>query len=197
MFKLRDKTLVVFEGPDNSGKTSLMKELIKLFPTDFFTHQPSGDLQFTQDIYKLTEENDDISNLSRQLLHLAAHVEHYDRVVRKVMNKGNGVFMDRCYVSTMVYGWYNGDTIKKRIPEGDFWKLVQMPAGKIKPEIIYFCEHVYEPDKHNTPGVIGGYSKMARALAMPKVPPNLSPPDRAMWVAQDLKRLALATGKAD
>src|ERR1700760_2821735 len=145
--------LVVFEGMDNTGKSTQLEmfEAACYRPTDkalyeplpIFTHQPSGtSSKLGLEIYELTEATDWRVNspLSRQLLHLAAHAEHYATDILPAL-KERAVMMDRCWWSTVAYG-YRG-VVAGQFRFDDFIKLAQAPAqGKI-PDLVFYFEHQY------------------------------------------------------
>lgn len=183
--KLKPNTLVVVEGPDGTGKTSLLKALQPWFPQDLFTHQPSGESPLSKAIYKLTESEAKLDPLARQFLHLASHAQHYPEVIAKKL-KTRGVFMDRCWISTIVYGYYGSTENQRHFKLEDFWRVAQMPARGIRPTVVVYCSAPYKRDARNLGGVITGYEKIMRNLHPLRVPSRRSPEELAEWLIGEL-----------
>lgn len=106
--------LFVFEGPDNAGKTTIIKEVEKrLHIADLKCASLSfpGKAQGTigAHIYKLHHDLAhydvmQLSPLSLQLLHIAAHVDSIEQRILPMINEGTTVLLDRYWWSTWAYG---------------------------------------------------------------------------------------------
>lgn len=186
-FEVQPSSLVVFEGLDNTGKTTLHQKLKKaahppadeeaLFaePAPYFTHQPSGGSSVIgKAIYKLTEQarDHDLSPKSRQMLHLASHFQHYDHDIIPRLESGRSVFMDRNYWSTFAYGYFG--CFDELFSPDEFYQLVRMPLRDYEPDLVFFFQHVWDSDHHNTPEVVKGYQYLAEMerLRTVVVPPG-------------------------
>jgi thymidylate kinase len=146
--------LIVFEGLDDTGKSTQIErfeaacyrpteaEYPLYDPIPMFTHQPSGATGVGPDIYSLTEGIDwsKGSPLTRQLLHLSAHSEHYHHDIIPAL-KTRSVIMDRCWWSTFAYG-YRGEIAEAMSP-GEWLKIIQLPARGIKPDLVFLFTHRY------------------------------------------------------
>jgi dTMP kinase len=151
--KFTKPSLIVLEGPDATGKSTQLRRLAEFFPDALTTHQPSGGSAIGEDIYHLTEHHE-MEPLTRQLLHLAAHTEHYASQIIPALQEGQSVIMDRCWLSTFVYGhevWEREDP--------DFvLGLVTLPTRGLMPDHVFLFSHTYKEDRHNTVEVLRGYS---------------------------------------
>ncbi|MEX0661471.1 MAG: hypothetical protein WEA58_08585 [Balneolaceae bacterium] len=120
--------LIVFEGPDNIGKTTLCNELGKNLSSIghrieviSFPGNRSGTLgkfihEFHHRYNKYGIEN--LSNTSLQLLHVAAHFDTITEDILPALGKGKIVILDRFWWSTYVYGKVSGinnDVLEKII----------------------------------------------------------------------------------
>ncbi|SIO93961.1 deoxynucleoside kinase [Vibrio spartinae] len=100
--------LVILEGVDGSGKTTIGKLLKDSLNCDFLI-QPNGSnkLGFLRDILKSNDKEFD--KLARQLLHTCSHiVDYYDLITS--INKT--IIMDRSYISALVYSSAQGENNK-------------------------------------------------------------------------------------
>ncbi|EKU98292.1 thymidylate kinase [Leptolyngbya sp. PCC 7375] len=134
--------LIVFEGPDGVGKTTIAQKIAQcLNDSDekcklmaFPGKEPGtlGDL-----VYKLHHDPskynvEDFTSASKQVLHIAAHLDAIERVILPTLSSGCHVILDRFWWSTWVYGVVsniNRNVLEKIIDiEREFW-------GDLKPTI--------------------------------------------------------------
>lgn len=100
--------LIIFEGPDGVGKTTLAKMLAERIGATYyaFPGQEAGSLG--QLVYELHHRTlfpaMDISDDSLQLLHIAAHINALHTRLIPWLQEGRTVVLDRFYWSTLVYG---------------------------------------------------------------------------------------------
>src|SRR5579863_3166654 len=106
--------LIVLEGPDGVGKTTLAAELGKRLeqrgePTKVlsFPGRESGTLG--GHVYALHHEPqrfkiDSLTAASKQLLHVAAHLDVIESKIRPWIKDSINVVLDRYWWSTWVYG---------------------------------------------------------------------------------------------
>src|ERR1035437_6266990 len=105
--------LIVFEGPDEVGKTTLAEAAIaalreqgeKVLSAAFPGNIPGTLGEF---IYRLHHAPRDfgvqqIGPESLQMLHIAAHLDAIDRIIMPALNAGTSVILDRFWWSTLIY----------------------------------------------------------------------------------------------
>lgn len=106
--------LIVLEGPDGVGKSTLAKALADERSSALlsFPGRDSGTLGGL--VYQLHHEAQSVFNIpliaetSLQLLHIAAHVDAIERDILPLIAKGTSVVLDRYWWSTLIYGRLRG-----------------------------------------------------------------------------------------
>lgn len=106
--------LIVFEGPDGVGKTTLSKRAADWLTSQgvtsryiSFPGQEQGSLgKLVYDVHHAPERFGvaDLEPTARQLLHVAAHIDALHRAIGPALAAGEYVVMDRYWWSTVVYG---------------------------------------------------------------------------------------------
>lgn len=105
--------LIVFEGNDGVGKTTIANELSKrlsLYGAKVFSSpgkERDGSLgQFVYQYHdgQKTVITETIPPLSLQMLHVAAHISNYTNVIIPWIKRGNVAILDRWWWSTVAYG---------------------------------------------------------------------------------------------
>jgi thymidylate kinase len=122
-------TLLVFEGPDGVGKSTLVKEaesILKLRGTRSdtlsFPGKDPGTLGWVVDQIHHNPKTFEITRLtplSLQALHIAAHLDHIESRILPVLDQGGWFILDRFWWSTWVYGTAD------RVSAGVLDKLVE------------------------------------------------------------------------
>ena len=127
--------LIVFEGPDGVGKSTLAKAVTQILREHgqrcrlmSFPGRDEGTLG--QLIYRLHHDPASVgvnvvSETARQALHVAAHIDALERTILPTLASGEHVLLDRFWWSTLVYGKVGGiseSTLKALIaPELRLW----------------------------------------------------------------------------
>jgi dTMP kinase len=118
MSTLGSGKLIVFEGPDGVGKSTLVKAFTEKCNASSipavsmsFPGKDTGTLG--RAVYELhhdlkTHGLESIDPLSLQLLHVAAHIDSMERRIKPLLMSGQSVVLDRFWWSTWVYGLTNG-----------------------------------------------------------------------------------------
>ncbi|MBU1315996.1 MAG: thymidylate kinase [Alphaproteobacteria bacterium] len=111
--------LFIFEGPDGVGKSTIVQGLREKLPSDAFTFlsfpgKEEGTLG--QAIYRIHHEPKNfgiagMSELARQALHIAAHIDVIETRIRPWIAEGKYVVLDRFWWSTIVYGLVGGGNV--------------------------------------------------------------------------------------
>lgn len=104
--------LIVFEGPDTSGKTTLIKNLKLILPTIYnnevflFTREPGnlldGDINESERIRKNILRDSSLSSDEQAILFAESRYYHTVDIVNK-LNEGNNVISDRYLFSSIIY----------------------------------------------------------------------------------------------
>jgi thymidylate kinase len=107
--------LIVLEGVDGSGKTTLAEKLVAYLiskgESALYMSFPGRDPNsFGEQIYNIHHSSaiNQIPATSLQLLHIAAHVATIENQILPALSKGIHVILDRFWWSTWVYGLVDG-----------------------------------------------------------------------------------------
>jgi thymidylate kinase len=131
----RKGAVFAFEGPDGVGKTTLISAVEGMLSglaqpvlTVSFPGRTPGTLgAHVYDLHHRSLEHNvhTLTPDGLQILHLAAHVDAIQSVVRPHVEKGGIVLLDRYWWSTWVYGLLSGiqfDSLKKMVElERSYW----------------------------------------------------------------------------
>lgn len=134
--------LIVFEGADGVGKTTLMKivwEELSVSGVESVCLSFPGkeDNSLGKLIYNIHHEKkkygiDDINRLAMQTLHVAAHIDCIEGMILPTLAGGKNILLDRYWWSTLVYGLADGierSHLEKLIGfEQDVWSGVKPAA---------------------------------------------------------------------
>ncbi|MBZ9790500.1 hypothetical protein K9B32_10245 [Rhizobium sp. 3T7] len=137
--------LLIFEGPDGVGKTTIVQELkAKLSSETFkflsFPGRDEGTLG--KAIYRIHHSPQEfgikvMSELARQTLHIAAHIDVIETRIKPWIAEGRNVVLDRFWWSTLVYGSVGGGeqkALKELVAaEVTVW-------GEIKPAVAFLID---------------------------------------------------------
>lgn len=132
---------IVFEGPDGSGKTSVMQEVIKRLssPNIIATREPGGteNSELIRNI--LLGSAEPVSKRTEALLMAASRAELVDKLILPSLNEGKHVFCDRYIISSLVYqGCARGLGVE--IVE----KINDFASSKLIPDLCIFFDIDYE-----------------------------------------------------
>ena len=106
--------LIILEGPDGVGKTSLSQAIEDHFQngTDTFLRlsfpgrEPDTLGKLVYEIHHDSSHHgvETISEFSKQVLHIAAHIDSIEKTIGPALNAGKNVLLDRYWWSAWVYG---------------------------------------------------------------------------------------------
>src|SRR5437016_10326008 len=110
--------LFVFEGCDESGKTTLTKALCEVLTrqnhaTRCFAFPGRVDGTLERDVHRLHHDPksaniEQIHPASLQILHIAAHIDSITAAILPALKRGEWVVLDRYWWSTWAYGIATG-----------------------------------------------------------------------------------------
>jgi len=113
--------LILFEGSNGVGKTTLAEELTALIQTheiacEYLSSPGKVPGTLGQHVYDLHRNKDkfvskSINPTSLQTLHIAAHIDYIENLIKPKMNEGTSIILDRNWWSTLVYGQVYGANI--------------------------------------------------------------------------------------
>jgi Thymidylate kinase len=147
--------IIVFEGPDGVGKTSLSNMLhsyltnrgiaTRLFSFPGKECSYLGSLVY--DLHHLvTSGAANVDSCSLQLLHVAAHIDLLNNHILPAINDGYCVILDRYWWSVLVYGLQDkvqASLLRRIISfENIFW-------NDLRPDVIFLIERELKDENYN------------------------------------------------
>jgi len=110
--------LIVFEGPDGVGKTTLANALAEALRAHggnsmYYSFPGRAEGTLGHLVYRVHHRPAEfgiaeLSPASLQILHVAAHADAIDRIILPALASGTDVVLDRFWWSTWVYGMADG-----------------------------------------------------------------------------------------
>lgn len=140
--------LIVFEGVDAAGKTTLCNELYETLRREqkpirqcHFPGKKQGTLgELVYRIHHTHSSEFGVSSIdpcSLQLLHIAAHVDAIESEIKPALYDGEWVILDRFWWSTYVYGLDNG--VQDSQLE-DMINVERCAWGSTLPDIVFLVD---------------------------------------------------------
>lgn len=110
---------IVFEGPDGSGKTSIINEISKFFCEKNIEHivtrEPGGSPLSEKLRDLILDKNSEMEYRTEALLYAAARAEHLEKTVKPALLEGKIVLCDRFVISSIAYQGYGRKLGEKEI----------------------------------------------------------------------------------
>lgn len=137
--------LFIFEGPDGVGKTTIVQGLKRKLSNntfEFLSFPGRDEGTLGRAIYRIHHGPEEfgikvMSELARQALHVAAHIDVIETRIRPWIAEGKNVVVDRFWWSTLVYGSVGGSeqkALKELVAaEETVW-------GEIKPAAAFLID---------------------------------------------------------
>jgi thymidylate kinase len=154
----RKGKLIVLEGPDGVGKSTLSQALAKKL-TDFnipcelqaFPGKEEGTLGRL--VYDLHHNLDafgvrNVTPASLQALHIAAHLEAIEQRILPTLSEGRWVVLDRFWWSTWVYG--NASAVDRPTLDAMI-RVERLQWDGVKPTVVFVVDRTGSPPKDDSP----------------------------------------------
>ena len=136
------RRLVVLEGPDGVGKTTLSTLLVQRLAENgvdvAYESFPGKDpASLGGWVYRLHHEDVDVDRDALQVAHVAAHVDAVRRRIVPALEGGRTVVLDRYWWSTLAYGEVTGCSM----PVIEAAVAAERAAwGDVRPDIIFLVD---------------------------------------------------------
>lgn len=131
---------ITFEGPDGSGKTTIIKELYKNLNKRFknkvvLTREPGGNKNIIAESIRniLLNTDSKISYRAEALLFAASRAQHIDDFIVPSLKKGKIILCDRFVHSSYVY-----QGIGRKLGIDNIKKINEFAMSNIKPDLTIF-----------------------------------------------------------
>ncbi|MGE0978309.1 dTMP kinase [Bacillus thuringiensis] len=128
-------TFITFEGPDGSGKTTIINMVAKQLKNALLTREPGG-IDISEQIRSviLAKENTIMDPRTEALLYAASRSQHLIEKVKPALENGKVVLCDRFIDSSLAYQGYARD-----LGIDEVLKINQFAIEGLMPELtIYF-----------------------------------------------------------
>ena len=147
--------LIVFEGPDGVGKSTLSCALAdKLVEMDvsceYLAFPGSEEHTLGRLVYDVHHDAkgsglDDVSSASIQALHIAAHLDVIERRIIPALRAGRWVILDRFWWSTWVYG--RADSVDKDLLRAMI-RVELIQWDEVRPSAVFVIAREQTAEKH-------------------------------------------------
>ncbi len=148
-------SLIVFEGPDGVGKTTLSKQFtehlsqIRRVPCEWFAFPGQEPSSLGKLVYELHHNSASagvktIHPASMQLLHVAAHIDMIEERILPALREGKTVVLDRFWWSTWAYGSLAA------VEPMSLRKMLDLEAvhwHDVLPEIVFLIDRAAPPKR--------------------------------------------------
>jgi len=148
--------LIVFEGPDGSGKTTQFNRFSELCSTGGLgvteVREPGG-TGIGEEIRRLLLAHDhgDMTLRCEMLLYMASRAQLVEQTIRPALKNGQLVLADRFVTSTLAYQGAGGG-----LPENEILDVARAATGGLEPDLVVIfdvdestasCRRSAEPDR--------------------------------------------------
>jgi len=129
-------TFVVFEGGDESGKTTHARWVASQ-RNCLFTYEPCADLNLRSLL--LGTSNSDLSDRTEALLFAADRAQHVQNIIRPTLELGQDVVCDRYIGSSLAYQSYGRGLDLKEV-----FRLSEFATDGLLPDLVLLMHIPYE-----------------------------------------------------
>ena len=163
--------LIVFEGPDRVGKSTLVEQLTSRLRKEGVTcehsafpgNQPGTLGHYVYDLHHKDSKLilDDVDPTSLQVLHIAAHIDAIEGRILPALRAGTWIVLDRFWWSTWVYG------AAKNVPERSLKAMISLEKlhwGQTKPDVLFLVERESDTPEYGEEfqgQIVEGYRELA------------------------------------
>ena len=134
--KTEPGTFVVFEGGDESGKTTHARWVAEQRGA-LFTFEPCADLNLRQVL--LDTANSGLSDKAEALLFAADRAQHVAKVIRPALTAGQDVVCDRYIGSSLAYQSYGRGLELEQV-----YRLSEFATDGLLPDLVLLLHIPYE-----------------------------------------------------
>lgn len=135
---------IVFEGPDGSGKTTILKKVIDILKADNITvktYREPGGTEISEKIRSIIIDNENImmNPKAEALLFAASRAQLVEEKIRPDLEAGNIVICDRFVLSSICY-----QAVGRGIGVEDIKIINDFATGKLKADLTLFFNIDYK-----------------------------------------------------
>ena len=164
--KGRKSQLIVFEGPDGCGKTTLAISLVKAlnrrgYPAEYFSFPGQEEGTLGKAVYEIHHNQpfkQPLNPTSLQLLHVAAHIDCIQRRITPLLKQRCIVILDRYWWTTWAYGRASG------VPEKLLQKMIDLEEtywDGVRPNFVLLPTRSGTDENSSAKGIKIEYEQLA------------------------------------
>lgn len=135
---------IVFEGPDGSGKTTILKKVNEILTNQGYkvnVFREPGGTKISEKIRDIIIDNDnkDMADKTEALLFAASRAQLVEEKFKPLLNKGEIIFSDRYVLSSLTY-----QGVGRKLGIKEVQAINNFATNGIKPDITIFFDIDYK-----------------------------------------------------
>lgn len=135
---------IVFEGPDGSGKTTILKKVNEILTNQGYkvnVFREPGGTKISEKIRDIIIDNDnkDMADKTEALLFAASRAQLVEEKFKPLLNKGEIIFSDRYVLSSLTY-----QGVGRKLGIKEVQAINNFATSGIKPNITIFFDIDYK-----------------------------------------------------
>lgn len=135
---------IVFEGPDGSGKTTILKKVNEVLTNQGYkvnVFREPGGTKISEKIRDIIIDNDnkEMSDKTEALLFAASRAQLVEEKFKPLLNKGEIIFSDRYVLSSLTY-----QGVGRKLGIKEVQAINNFATSGIKPDITIFFDIDYK-----------------------------------------------------